>query len=279
MEPLSTVIRCNLCTHKSDTFKHLRTHLQTYHEECKIGYECFFCGKHYKTPYLHREHLRRRHGDHCDFTTPPPTGRIDPKMQAKRPEKYIPPMEARSMPTPPKRKKTEPLVSKHQDPSPEPFNLDAILQSDLNLSDQEIENPPLDKAIQVRRRDFLTTSREVQATTIMTDQNSQVTFHTQKKDMGSQTVSKTTDCMSQTIGSNIQYNSVGTQTTYITTTSDASTQATFFNGGWLTRHLMEAIRAIAPTLLNDLTTTSVRPVTRIEPNNNQPSSSSTTQRR
>lgn len=213
MEPLRTVIRCNLCTHKSDTHSHLRTHLQTYHEGCKIGYECFFCNKLYKTPYLHREHLRRRHGDHCDFTTPPPTGRIDPRKLAKKPGIHIPPVEARTMPTPPKRRKTEPVVSKPQPPSPEPFNLDAILQSDLNVSDHDDESPPRDKATQVRRRDFLTTSREIQATTTMVDQHSQVTLYGEKKDVGSQTVSNSIDCTSQTMGPMISNTCTGTQTT------------------------------------------------------------------
>lgn len=274
MEPVS--IRCNLCTHKSDTFAHLRTHLQSFHENCEIGYECFFCGKHLKNPYLHREHLRRRHGDHCDFTTPPPTGRINPKLLAKRPGTYIPPMEARTMPTPPKRRRSKQQVSKPPSPPPVPFNLDAILKSDLMVSDEEDVTPSCDKSIQVRRRDFLTTSREIQATVPMVNQFSQINQHVKQVNMGPQTVSNSRDCQSQTSGPITQLRSTGTQTNYIKPSSDASTQASFFNGGWLTRHLMDAIRAIAPTILNNQTTTSVRPAMYITPNNNQPDSDRTT---
>lgn len=184
-------------------------------------------------------------------------------------------MEARTMPTPPKRKKPKQPVSKTPSPPPEPFNLDAILQSDLMVSDEEI-TPVCDKSIQVCRRDFLTTSRDIQATAPMSDQCSQTHQHIRKMNMGSQTVSNNIDCQSQTSGPKIQLRSISTQTNLIKPSSDASMQATFFNGGWLTRHLLDAIRAISPTILNNLTTTSIRPVTHVTPNNNQPDSDART---
>lgn len=276
MNPLK--IKCNLCTYRTDTFAHLRTHLQTYHEDCNIGYECFFCSKHLKSPYDHREHLRRRHGDHCDFTTPPPTGRIDPKKSAKMPKRHLPPMEARLMPQPPKRRRSEPGSSQQANPPTQVFNLDVLLNEDLHISDEETEITSTDKCIQVRRRDFLTTSREVQATAEMTDGYTQVQLHNNTTEMSTQTVSTTTDCMIQTMNLNPLTKSSSTQTTLRTESVDACTQVTFFNGGWLTRHLMDAVRAIAPTIMSDSMTTSIRATAPIRPSSHQPDSAETTRR-
>lgn len=273
-------IRCNLCNHKSDTFAHLRTHLQTFHEDCIIGHECFFCNKLLKNAYEHKEHLRRRHGDHCDFTTPPPTGRIDPRKQAKRPVKYLPPPEARTMPKPPKRRRSEPKASPIlPPPTPVPFDLDAILAQDLQISDEDTQTPTLDKAIQVRRRDFLTTSRDIQATVEMVNEYTQVKNMNNTKEMGTQTVSTTNVCTTQTMTLTSASKSIQTQTASIRTSVEASTQVSFFNAGWITRHLTEAIRAIAPTLLNDPMSLSSRSIGYIQPNITQPVHDARTSRR
>lgn len=132
-------IKCNLCDYRAGTFPHLRTHLSTLHMECTIGYECFFCMTLPKSPYSHRQHLIRRHRDNCDLTTPPLLGRIDPRKSAHKPQNHIPPLEARTMPTPPKRFKPDPGKPKPTSmiSCPQVFDIDEFLRADLQISDED----------------------------------------------------------------------------------------------------------------------------------------------
>lgn len=136
-------IKCNICSHQTDTFKRLRLHQTTVHTDCKVGYACFFCDRLLKSPYDHREHLIRKHGDHCDLTTPPPTARLDPRKAAKTPAKFVPPPEARLNPNPAKRFKPAKETTLPSTPVDIMAELEAILQGDLSISDDEqVKSPP-----------------------------------------------------------------------------------------------------------------------------------------
>lgn len=274
-------IKCNLCEHRSDTFPHLRTHIQTVHPEYKVGYECFFCSRLLKTPYDHRNHLIRRHGDHCDLTTPPPSGKFDPRNAAKKPKTHKPPMEARTGPPPTKRAKItqKEETSTGPDINTQVFDIDELLRGDLMLSDEDILPTMCDKSIQVRKRDFLTTSRETQATVKLSDYGVQASLTNETTSVKSQTVSNHSDMSTQTV--NIQPNAPSssdqsTQTNIMT--SEAETQVSFFNAGWITRTLTDAIRAIAPTIIMGQNTLSFRELATITPYQPQPETSDNTPR-
>lgn len=283
-------IKCNLCDHRSDTWKHLRTHLNTLHPDCRVGYECFFCSRLLKSPYDHRRHLIRRHGDHCDLTTPPPTGRFDPKKASRKPEIYTPPVEARTLPLPPKRARITPTetTSICQAPPMKVFDIDELLRDDLQFSEDEPMISPIisptrtpitqEKGIQVRRRDFLTTSREIQTTTNNVDSGIQTNIVKTTYNVNTQTVSNHVDASVQTEDIEtpaIKNQSIQTQCE----TSDTSTQVSFFNAGWLTRVLTEAIRAISPTIMTSQNSLSIREMVTINPYLPEPGTESETPRR
>lgn len=170
---MDLILHCNLCDHRTNSFSQLRFHLNMVHSGCKVGYECFFWSKMYKTPFDHRQHLIRRHGEDCDLTTPHPTGRIDPRAMAQAPIVHLPPFEPRLAPKPPKRRKSHQDNSKQNPDFDWEAELSRVLQDDLFQSDDDARpvSPlsPLKKdfAVQVRKRDFLTTSRDTQTEQIL----------------------------------------------------------------------------------------------------------------
>lgn len=263
--------------------KHLRTHTNTFHPDCRVGYECFFCSRLLKTPYEHRRHLISRHGDHCDLTTPPPTGRFDPRKAAKRINNtYVPPVEARTLQPPTKRAKIIPDQTAPQedqqlqvfdinellktDQQPQVFDIDEILQQDLQISDEDLNLSPTteDKCIQVRRRDFLTTSRDTQTVNKNVDSGVQVEMKSITKNTNSQTVTTGVEASTQTEPTQENAHQNQSVQTAITT-SDVSTQVSFFNAGWITRYLTDAIRAIAPTIITANQSLSIREIASTSP--------------
>lgn len=243
-------------------------------QACKVGYECFFCSKMYKSPFNHRQHLIRRHGKDCDLTTPPPTGRIDPRKLAQAPACHLPPFEARIAPKPPKRHK-----SHHETPQENPTidweeELNRVLQDDLFQWDND-ERPitPLspmkkDFAVQVRKRDFLTTSRDTQTEHIVSPPTNKLT-----SEIGTQTIYGGVDGHTQTEFP--QRTECSCQT--MNETKETGIQANFFNAGIIPHTLMDAIKAISPYV--SATTSTLRQVAPIQPVVGTPETNAPTRRR
>lgn len=257
-------LKCNLCDHRTDSFSQLRLHLNTIHTNCKVGYECFFCSRMLKTPFDHREHLISKHGKDCDLTTPPPTGRPDPRKIAQAPIQYLPPFEARIAPTPPKRRKTRKESPKRES---SPIDWEAELRNAMqedSVFDVSTSRPisplsPLKKdfGVQVRKRDFLTTSRDTQTESVTIIQAHKITC-----DISTQTSISTIENYSQTVST--QYRESSSQTKHTNgNTTDTASQANFFNAGLITHNLMDAIKSIAPYVSS--TTASCRQIAPITP--------------
>lgn len=199
-----------------------------------------------------------------DMTTPPPTARLDPKKMAKSPATNIPPPEASLSPSPAKRFKPAKEMNQSTTPVYIMAEWDSILRGDLMLSDEErnvISPITLDKPVQVRRNDFQTTSREIQASTLVMD------TYSKAPSVGTQIVSTGSDIANQTTLKPIEKPATCHATTQncISTTSEVSTQANFFNGGWLSRKLMDAIRAISPMINFNQNSLNITDVAIIEP--------------
>lgn len=96
-------------------------------------------------------------------------GRLNPKHSAQALGFHLPPFEARLAPLPPKRRKSQAGPSNEPDPT---FDWEKELYDAINDEDvfQPEERRPIsplsplkkDFGVQVRKRDFLTTSRDTQ---------------------------------------------------------------------------------------------------------------------
>lgn len=234
MEPL---LQCNLCDHRTDSFSQLRLHLNTIHTGCKVGYECFFCAKMGKTPFNHRQHLIKKHGEDCDLAPPPPTGRMGLRNSAQLPNYYLPPFEARLAPNPPKRRKSHQEQSKTQSSDFDwESELNKVQKDDLFRSDSEdrmisrLSPMKKDFGVQVRKRDFLTTSRDTQMDTRWESPLPKTTSNS-----STQTISIGVDDHTQTDIQQV----VNTFCQTIIMTTKTGTQANFFNAGAISHTLMD----------------------------------------
>lgn len=130
------------------------------------------------------------------------------------------------MPKPPKRRKTEQVPVQRPPPQAEPFNLDAILNEDLTISDEEDNSNPLDKGIQSAVVIF---SPHLEKYRLL-NPNCQPGILAQ--------IIKHSNCKPYGL-SGFRYAGIILQQ-------------------WLlTRHLLDAIRAASPTLINNPSTTSL----------------------
>lgn len=232
------------------------------HYGCKVGYECFFCSKLYKTPFKHRQHLKRKHGEDCDLTTPPPTGRFDPRHSAQAVIPYLPPIEARLAPQLPKRPKSQTVMTSDTSST---FDWEKELYTALNdeiISDtprpiSPISPPTKEFGVQVRKRDFLTTSRDTQTEQVLHSPIPKVLINQSTQTAHSGIDSETQTDVKEAVNAVCQT---------IKSTIDQNCQADFFNAGLITHTLMDAIKSIAPYVKP--TTSTQRQVMPVTPSTN-----------